>query len=166
MSALCCCKGCEVVVAYYSKSLSPTERNYCTTRKELLAVIKSVKHFRLYLYGRPFCLRTDHTSLIWLCKRAEPSSQVARWLEVLENSLTGSNIDPVRSTAMRTGWAGDRTRGVNSVSISRGGTEVSHDPSWKHDVTLRRALIGTKVNSDRGQTPHRRLLTTSAPSLL
>jgi len=35
-------EGREVVVAYYSKSLSLTERNYCTTRKELLAVIKSV----------------------------------------------------------------------------------------------------------------------------
>jgi len=42
-----------------------------------------VKHFRPYLYGRKFRLRTDHASLIWLCKRAEPSSQIARWLEVL-----------------------------------------------------------------------------------
>jgi len=25
----------------------------------------------------------DHTSLIWLCKRAESSCQVARWLEIL-----------------------------------------------------------------------------------
>jgi len=25
----------------------------------------------------------SHASLIWLCKRAEPSSQVARWLKVL-----------------------------------------------------------------------------------
>jgi len=73
----------EVVFAYYSKSLSPTERNYCTTGKGLLTVIKSVKHFRPYLYGRRFRLRTDHASLIWLCKRAEPSSQVARWLEIL-----------------------------------------------------------------------------------
>jgi len=76
-------EGREVVVAYFSKSLSPTERNYCTTRKELLSVIKSVKHFRPYLYGRKFQLGTDHASLIWLCKRAEPSSQVARWLEIL-----------------------------------------------------------------------------------
>jgi len=30
-----------------------------------------------------FRLGTDHASLIWLCKRAEPSSQVARWLEIL-----------------------------------------------------------------------------------
>jgi len=49
----------------------------------LLAVIKSVKHFRPYLYGRKFRLRTDHASLIWLCTRAEPSSQVARWFEIL-----------------------------------------------------------------------------------
>jgi len=42
-----------------------------------------VKHFRPYLYGRKFRLRTDHASLIWLWKRAEPSSQVARWLEIL-----------------------------------------------------------------------------------
>jgi len=31
---------------------------------ELLAVVKAVKHFRPYLYGRTFRLRTDHVSLI------------------------------------------------------------------------------------------------------
>jgi len=38
------------VVAYYSEVLSTAEKNYCTTRKELLVVIKAVKHFRRYLY--------------------------------------------------------------------------------------------------------------------
>ena len=75
--------GQEKVVAYYSKTFTPPERNYCVTRRELLAVIKAVKHFRPYLFGRKFRLRTDHASLIWLCKRTEPSCQVARWLEVL-----------------------------------------------------------------------------------
>lgn len=75
--------GKEGVIAYYSKSLSPSEKNYCVTRRELLAVIKAAKHFRPYLYGKSFRLRTDHASLIWLCKRTEPTSQVARWLEIL-----------------------------------------------------------------------------------
>jgi len=75
--------GSEVVVAYYSKTLAAAEKNYCTTRKELLAVVKAVKHFWPYLYGRTFRLRTDHVLLIWLCKRAETASQVARWLEIL-----------------------------------------------------------------------------------
>ena len=75
--------GKERVIAYFSKTLSPPERNYCVTRRELLAVIKAVGHFKPYLYGRPFTLRTDHASLMWLCQRKEPSNQVARWLEIL-----------------------------------------------------------------------------------
>ena len=73
----------ERVMAYYSKTLSAAEQNYCVTRKELLAVVKTIKHFRPYLYGQKFKLRTDHASLRWLCRRREPSAQVAKWLEIL-----------------------------------------------------------------------------------
>jgi transposase InsO family protein len=76
-------EGKERVIAYYSKTLSPPEHNYCVTRKELLAVVKAVKHFRPYLYGREFTLRTDHASLVWLVNKKEPSGQVARWIETL-----------------------------------------------------------------------------------
>ena len=75
--------GEERVVAYFSKTFSPPQRNYCVTRRELLAVVLAVTHFRPYLYGRKFLLRTDHASLIWLYKRSEPSHQIARWLELL-----------------------------------------------------------------------------------
>ena len=75
--------GEERVIAYFSKTFSPAERNYCVTRRELLAIILSTKHFRPYLYGRRFHLRTDHASLQWLYRRKEPSHQVARWLELL-----------------------------------------------------------------------------------
>ena len=48
--------GEERVIAYYSQVLSRPERQYCTTRRELLAVVKAVKHFHPYLYGRTFTL--------------------------------------------------------------------------------------------------------------
>jgi len=51
-------------VAHYSKALSAPEKNYCTTRRELLAVVKAVKHFRPDLYGCTFRLQTDHASFI------------------------------------------------------------------------------------------------------
>ena len=50
---------------------------------ELLAVVMATNHFRTYLYGQEFRLRTDHASLLWLYKRTEPSHQVARWQESL-----------------------------------------------------------------------------------
>ena len=46
--------GEEKVIGYYSQYLSKTESKYCTTRKELVAVVKAVKHFHHYLYGQPF----------------------------------------------------------------------------------------------------------------
>ena len=74
----------EKVVAYYSRVLSASERRYCVTRRELLAVVKAVKHFHVYLYGRNFLLRTDHAALRWLLNFRQPEGQVARWIERLQ----------------------------------------------------------------------------------
>ncbi|KAK2899766.1 hypothetical protein Q8A73_012895 [Channa argus] len=74
----------DAMVAYYSCSLSRPERNYCVTRRELLAVVLAVRHFRPYLLGTRFTLRTDHASLTWLLNFKQPEGQVARWLEILQ----------------------------------------------------------------------------------
>ena len=73
----------EKVIAYYSKCFSRTERKYCTTRKELLAIVSSVKHFHTYLYGRHFTVRSDHGSLRWLMNFSILEGQTARFIEFL-----------------------------------------------------------------------------------
>jgi hypothetical protein len=73
----------ERVIAYGSKTLNQAEKNYCVTRRELLAVVTFVKKFRHYLYGKRFTVRTDHMSLKWLMNFKEPEGQVARWIEYL-----------------------------------------------------------------------------------
>ncbi len=74
----------ERVVTYYSCSPSRPEINYCITRQELLAVVLAVHHFRPYLLGTKFALRTDHGSLTWMLNFHQPEGQVARWLEILQ----------------------------------------------------------------------------------
>ncbi|KAJ8011709.1 hypothetical protein DPEC_G00061060 [Dallia pectoralis] len=76
-------EGEERVLAYGSRRLSATEQNYCTTRRELLAAVEFTSHFRQYLLGRSFIIRTDHSSLRWLTRMREPEGQLARWLEKL-----------------------------------------------------------------------------------
>ena len=76
--------GLEHVIAYASRSLTKCERNYCTTRKEMLALVHFVKYFKHYLLGKHFVVRTDHESLKWLQNFKEPEGQVARWQERLQ----------------------------------------------------------------------------------
>ena len=76
--------GTEHVLCYASKTLSKQQQRYCTTYRELLAVVTFVKHFRHYLWGRNFLLRTDHASLLWLKNFKNPEGMLARWLSILE----------------------------------------------------------------------------------
>ena len=69
--------GTEHVISYASRILTKSERNYCVTRKELLAVVYFLQHFRHYLLGASFTLQTDHGALTWLQKFKEPKGQVA-----------------------------------------------------------------------------------------
>ena len=76
-------QGKEEVIAYYSKTLVSPERNHCVMRRDLLAVLKAMKHFCPYLFGTKFKLHTDYEYLCCLCRQLEPSAQVAHWLEIM-----------------------------------------------------------------------------------
>jgi len=80
----------ENVVAYAARTLNKNELNYCVTRKELLVIVHFTKHFRQYLLGRSFVIRTDHAALTWLQRTPEPVGQNARWLELLGVLLRGA----------------------------------------------------------------------------
>ena len=75
--------GEEWVIAYGSRTLNKSERNYWVTDKELLAVKHFIEHYKHYLLGRVFTVRTDHQALRWLFSLKEPKYRIARWIEVL-----------------------------------------------------------------------------------
>ena len=75
--------GDRHVVAYASRVLTKAARQYCATRREMLAVVWAVHYFRAYLWGRRFIIRTNHNSLQWLKNFKDPQGQVARWLDIL-----------------------------------------------------------------------------------
>ncbi len=67
-----------------SKLLTPAERNYTISEKELLAIIFGIKANRMYLMGRKFTVVTDHSALIWLLSLKDPTARLARWAIYLQ----------------------------------------------------------------------------------
>ena len=72
------------VIGYGSRLLTKAERNYTTTKRELLAVIFGFKQFRQFFLGRRFLFRFDHSAITYLRQTPEIMGQAARWLEFIE----------------------------------------------------------------------------------
>ena len=75
--------GREQPIAFFSRIMNSSQRNYCATRRELLAVISALQHFRHYLLATKVIHRTDHHSLKWLKTFKRPEGIMARWMETL-----------------------------------------------------------------------------------
>ena len=73
----------EKVVAYGSNKLNKQQRRYCGTKRELFAIVVFLREFHHYLLGKPFLIRTDHSSFTWLLQFKEPQGQLARWMEYI-----------------------------------------------------------------------------------
>ncbi|XP_055604888.1 uncharacterized protein K02A2.6-like [Uranotaenia lowii] len=69
------------IISYASKSLSPTEKRYCQTEKEALAIVCAVERFSVYLLGRKFELETDHKPLEAIFSTtSRPCARIERWI--------------------------------------------------------------------------------------
>ncbi|KAA3681466.1 uncharacterized protein DEA37_0013832 [Paragonimus westermani] len=75
----------EVVIAYAGRRLNKPESRHCTTRRETSASAYFLKHFRPYLLGKPFKVRTDHQTLQWIRNLRGPEGQVTRWWAYLQD---------------------------------------------------------------------------------
>ena len=97
--------GEEKVIAYARCALSKSRQNYCTTYKELYAVVIFMKYFSHYLWGRPFSVRSDHSSLKWLKNFKQQEGIVARyWIPTTSRESTGE----VRHMVMQMGCPGSQ----------------------------------------------------------
>ncbi|CAN6685907.1 unnamed protein product [Malus baccata var. baccata] len=72
------------VIYYASRTLNDAQLNYCTTEKELLAVVFALDKFRSYLIGTKVIVFTDHAALKYLFTKKEAKPRLIRWMLLLQ----------------------------------------------------------------------------------
>ena len=83
------------IIAYSSRTLTPTEQNYSQLERECLAIVHACEKFRVYVLGGHFEIITDHKPLVHLFTNAQSRMAllIARWsLRLQEFDFTISHI--------------------------------------------------------------------------
>jgi len=99
-------------VAFISKSLSNTERNYEIHNKEMLAVVRCLEMWRHFLEGTvvKFEIWTDHKNLEYFMKAQKLNRRQARWALYLSKfdftlkHVPGSKMGKADSLSKRLDW--------------------------------------------------------------
>lgn len=68
-------------ISFMARALSKSERNYSTTKRELLAVVYALEKFHQYLWGNHFTLYTDHRALTYLHTQKVANPMMVGWLD-------------------------------------------------------------------------------------
>ena len=74
--------------------MNKSQRNYCATHRELLAIVVNAKKFSSYLWGIDFTVRTDHASLKWSMNFRDANGMLVRLISILsEFEITAETIE-------------------------------------------------------------------------
>ena len=147
----------ERPVSFYSKSLTATERRYSTYERELLAVVKATHHYRVFLLGRFFTVRTDHAALRSIFRgKLRDTARIERWILALSPFVFDVEAIPGRENVVadalsRVSWpaltegASDKLREVEDSDDD--GLFVLKMHSLRANSQLPTPALNTLVNS-------------------
>ncbi|GBG90851.1 hypothetical protein CBR_g51357 [Chara braunii] len=71
-------------IEYMSKKMPSKKLAKSTYERELYALYKALVHWRHFLLGRFFYLRTDHQTLKWIKTQPALSDALKRWIEIMD----------------------------------------------------------------------------------
>jgi hypothetical protein len=79
------CDGQTRVIAYFSKRTTQTEAKYHSYELETLAIVNSLKNFRVYLLGIEFVIVTDCNAVKFTANKKTLLPRVARWWSYMQD---------------------------------------------------------------------------------
>jgi hypothetical protein len=115
--------GLSHPVAYFSKTMAPAECNYEIHDKEMLAIVRSLEHWRAELMGlqTQLPIYSDHKALEYFMTKRQLTARQARWAELLSQYhfrieyRTGKSNERADALTRRSQDNQDKTMAQNRV---------------------------------------------------
>ena len=157
--------GLEHPVGFFSRALSGSERNYAAYELKMYAVVQAVEHFRMFLLGLEFLLRTDHAALAKLLRRdLPPTIRVERWILRLseymfriqhQRGIDNVIADVLSRLLFARGSVEDCTSSLsaNTSNEKRGSTGSSSAVGQFESSTVGRPITGSEQHLVAEQIP-------------
>jgi hypothetical protein len=122
-------------VSFFSKTMAPAELNYEVHDKEMLAIVRSLSHWRAELQGSPRRLRilTDHRSLEYFMTTKQLTSRQARWSELLSQFFFQIMYRPGKSNEL-------------ADALSRREQDVSPQDGLKKEIRFKPLLSSDQID--------------------
>ena len=139
-------------VAYASRALNPSEKNYGITELETLAVVWAMSHFNHHLYGNGVTVYTDHTAVKAVLESPNRTAKHARWW----TRVYGCGVKDVRIRYR----AGKENKNADALSRSphaRAPTIGLGDGEVQVAVVSTENTIANSTESDRSSSYPRKL---------
>jgi hypothetical protein len=71
-------------ITFWSRKMTPAERNYAVHEQETLAIVEIVKKYSYYLSHQQFLCLSDHRSLTYLNTQQHLSKRQLRWIQTIQ----------------------------------------------------------------------------------
>ena len=79
-------------VAFFSRALSPSEKNHSSVEKEAYAIVEALRKWRHYLIGRHFRLVTDQKSVSFMFDNSSKKSKMTKYKDGKSNFLVTATM--------------------------------------------------------------------------
>ena len=71
-------------IYYASKTFNEAQKNYSTSKKEMLAMVFACEKFRPYILGSHVIIHTNHAAIKYLMAKKEAKQRLIRWVLLLQ----------------------------------------------------------------------------------
>lgn len=139
-------------VYYSSDKTTPAEERYTSYELEVLAIVKALKKFRIYLLGIPFKIVTDCRAFMATMNKKDLCVRVARWALLLEEFNYTIEHRPDKSMTHVDALSRNPTPRCMLVETSRDGLLARLERAQQEDSDVKRIYDLAKTQKIDGYT--------------